>query len=182
MDRRYTILCINPGSTSTKLALFSNETKIDETNIIHSAEEIRKYPDIISQLPMRKTAIYDYLSQHGVDLAVLDAIAARGCPAGRRYHSGAYEIDVDMVAACLQPANIVHPMCLAPVIAHELASERSIPAYNYDVVMVDELKDVARVTGLPQVKRNASAHTLNTKAVAREVAEEMGRSYEDVNL
>lgn len=182
MDRRYTILCINPGSTSTKLALFSNETKIDETNIIHSAEEIRKYPDIISQLPMRKTAIYDYLSQHGVDLAVLDAIAARGCPAGRRYHSGAYEIDADMVAACLQPANIVHPMCLAPVIAHELASERSIPAYNYDVVMVDELKDVARVTGLPQVKRNASAHTLNTKAVAREVAEEIGRSYEDVNF
>lgn len=180
--KNYKILCINPGSTSTKIALFDNHLKLDETNLEHSAEEISKYPDIVSQLPMRKAAIYEYLKAHNLTPGEIDAIAARGCPAGRRYHAGAYEIDADMVAACLERANAVHPMCLAPVISYEWVKDYGIPAYNYDVVMVDEMKDVARLTGLPQIKRNASCHTLNTKAVAREVAEEMGSSYEKVNF
>lgn len=182
MDRHYTILCINPGSTSTKLALFRDEAKLDEANIEHPASEIRKYPDIISQLPMRKATVYQYLAGRGVKPSEIDAIAARGCPAGRSYQAGAYEIDADMVAACLQPAYAVNPMCLAPVIAYEWVRDYGTPAYNYDVVMVDELKDVARVTGLPKIKRLASAHTLNTKAVAREVAAELGLNYEQVNL
>jgi butyrate kinase len=182
MEKEYRILCINPGSTSTKLALFTNDKKEDEINIEHSAEEIDQYPDIVSQLPMRKKAIYDYLEKMGVEPKSIDAIAARGCPAGRVYHAGAYAIDEDMVNACLKPVNAVHAMCLAPVIAYEWVKDFGIPAYNYDVVMVDEMKDVARISGLPEIKRTASCHVLNSKAVAREIAEKMGKTYDSVNL
>lgn len=181
-EKVYKILCINPGSTTTKLALFENERKLDETNLEHPASEISKYPDIISQLPMRKAAIYDYLDKHQLKPSDIDIIAARGCPAGRKYHGGAYEIDQDMVDECLRPMNAVHPMCLAPVIAYEWVKDFGIPAYNYDVVMVDEMKPVAKITGLPSIKRVAACHTLNTKAVAREVAAGMGKKYEDVNF
>ena len=178
----YKILCINPGSTSTKLALFENEKKLDETTIEHSDEELSKYPDIISELPMRKAAIYAYLKAHNTDPSDIDAIAARGCPGGKRYHAGAYEIDQDMVDACMQPANAVHPMCLAPIISYEWVKDFGIPAFNYDVVMTDEMTDVARISSLPSLPRRPSAHMLNTRAVARELAAEMGTSYEEVNF
>lgn len=182
MEKQYTILCINPGSASTKLALFRDDVKLDESSIEHSNDELRACPDILSQLPMRRAAVYSYLELHGVSPSSIDAIAARGCPAGRSYRAGAYEIDQSMVEACTTPAYAVLPMCLSPVIAYEWVTKYGTPAFSYDVVMVDELKDVARITGLPTVKRNSSAHTLNTKAVAREVASELGLSYEDVNL
>lgn len=178
----YNILCINPGSTSTKLAIFKGGEKMDETNIEHPAEEISKYANIISQLPMRKEAVIQYLQAHDMQISDFDAIAARGCPDGKHYHAGAYEIDQDMVDSCMLPQNAAHPMCLAPVIAFEWVKEYGIPAYSYDVVYVDELKDVARVTGLSGIERNPSGHTLNTKAVAREVARKMGAEYKDLNL
>ncbi len=182
MKETYKILCINPGSTSTKLALFENENKLDETTIEHSDEELSKYSDIISELPMRKAAIYEYLEKHSISPSDIDAIAARGCPGGKRYHAGAYEIDKDMVDACMQPANAVHPMCLAPIISYEWVKNFGIPAFNYDVVMTDEMSDVARITSLPNLPRRPSAHMLNTRAVARKLAAEMGKSYEDVNF
>lgn len=182
MDKVYKILCINPGSTSTKIALFDNEVKLDEINLEHSAADISKYPDIISQLPMRKEAIYQYLENKGLKPADIDIVAARGAPGGRRYHAGAYEIDKDMIDLCMQPGNAGHPMMLAPIIAYEWVKDFGIPAYNYDVVMADEFKDIARITGLPQIQRKASCHVLNTKAVAREVAASMGTSYENVNF
>lgn len=176
------ILCINPGSTSTKLALFENDRKLDETTIEHSDEELSKYSDIISELPMRKAAIYEYLEAHHTKPSEIDAIAARGCPGGKRYHAGAYKIDQDMVDACMKPANAVHPMCLAPIISYEWVKEFGIPAYNYDVVMTDEMTDVARITSLPGMSRRPSAHMLNTRAIAREFAQELGRKYEDMDL
>ena len=81
----------------------------------------------------------------------------------------------------MQPVNAVHPMCLAPVIAYEWVKEYHIPAYCYDVVMTDEMDDVAKVTSLPEIKRGAAAHMLNTRAVAIEVAEQAGTTYDKVN-
>ncbi len=182
MKESWKILCINPGSTSTKLALFDNDVKLDETNIEHSSDEISKYDGIISQLPMRKAAIYEYLEKQNVKPEDIDAIAARGCPGGKRYHAGAYAIDKDMVDECLKPANAVHPMCLAPVIAYEWVKDFHIPAFCYDVVMTDEMDDIARLTSLPWIKRRPSMHMLNTRAVAIEVAAGMGKKYEEVNF
>lgn len=181
MKDKYTVLCINPGSTSTKLAIFENEVKLNEITIEHSDEDISKYPDIISQLPLRKAAIDDYLASQNIRPQDLDAIAARGCPAGKRYHAGAYKIDQDMVDECLKPVNAVHPMCLAPIIAYEWVKEFDIPAFSYDVVMTDEMDEIAKVTSLPNIQRNPSMHMLNTRAVAMEVAESMGTSYDKVN-
>lgn len=180
MEKHYKILCINPGSTSTKIALFDNKEKLDEVTLDHDGQELAKYPDIMSQLPMRKAAIYNYLKSKNMDPSEIDAIAARGGPSGIRYHTGAYAIDEDMIAACMDPANVAHPMCLAPVIAYEWVKEFGTPAYNYDVVMVDELTEVAHIGSLPEMERLAACHTLNTRAVARSVAEEMGKRYEDM--
>lgn len=177
----YKILCINPGSTSTKLALFENERMLNEVNIEHSSEDITESKDIIGQLPLRKAAIVQYLADQGVSPSSLDAIAARGCPSGHRYHAGAYAIDQDMVEACMQPVNAVHPMCLAPIIAYEWVKEYGIPAYCYDVVMADEMDPIAKVTSLPHIKRGAAAHMLNTRAVAMEIAEQAGTTYDNVN-
>lgn len=181
MEKILKILCINPGSTSTKVALFSGAEKLDETNIEHSAQELSAYPDILSQLPMRKRAIDNYLSAHGVSARGIGAIAVRGGPVGRRYHAGAYAVDEAMYNVCLDPKNSGHAMCLAPIIAYQWVRDYGIPAYNYDVVMVDELKDVARLTALPDVERTGNCHVLNTKAVARQVAEENGATYDTVN-
>lgn len=180
MEKHYKILCINPGSTSTKIALFDNQEKLDEVTLDHNGEELARYPDIMSQLPMRKAAIYDYLKSKSIEPSEINAIAARGGPEGICYHAGAYAIDEDMIAACMDPANVTHPMCLAPVIAYEWVKEFGTPAYNYDVVMVDEMTEVAHVGSLPGMDRLAACHTLNTRAVARTVAEEQGRRYEDV--
>lgn len=177
----YKILCINPGSTSTKLALFSRNKKLDETNIEHSAEELSQYADILSQLPLRKAAIDKYLAEHGVSPEKLDAIAVRGGPVGIRYRAGAYAVDEAMYHACLNPKNAGHAMCLAPILAYEWVREYGIPAYNYDVVMVDELNDLARITALPDVERGGNCHVLNSKAVARAVAEKAGTEYSKVN-
>lgn len=182
MNENYRILCINPGSTTTKLALFENEVKLDETNLEHSAKEIAEYKDVVGQLPMRKKAVDEYLASHKLTSADIDVIAARGAPDGKRYHAGAYRITQDMIDECMKPANAVHPMCLAPVIAYEWVKEYDTPAFCYDVVYVDEMSEIAHITGLPDVQRSASGHTLNTRAVAREVAEEMGTKYEDVNF
>lgn len=179
MNEKYLILCVNCGSTSTKLALFNRETKLDETNIEHSAEEVMSYGGIVPQLPMRMQAVLDYLCAHEIKPAQVNAIAVRGGPTGKRYHAGAYKIDEDMVAACQGKA--VHPMVLGPLIAYEWVKEYGIPAFNYDVVSSDEMDDIARISALPEYPRKAGCHVLNTKAMARLVAEENGMKYEDVN-
>jgi butyrate kinase len=143
MEKKYKILCINPGSTSTKVALFSGAEKLDETNIEHTARELSPYPDIFSKLPMRKKAINDYLLAHGVAVGDIDVIAVRGGPVGRRYHAGAYKVDEDMYRSCLDPKNSGHAMCLAP--SSPTSGKGLWPAgLQLRCGHVDELKDIAR--------------------------------------
>lgn len=182
MEKNYKILCINPGSTSTKLAWFDAGIKLDEISIEHPAEEISRYQDILGQLPMRKKAVEGYLCSRNIPVNGMDAIAVRGAPVGRPYHGGAYLVDRDMYDACLLPQNAGHAMCLAPIIAFEWVRDYNIPAFCYDVVMVDELRSEARITALPEICRTGNCHVLNARAVARKTAEAMGRSYQDLNL
>lgn len=181
MKKDIIVLCINPGSTSTKIALFHNKTKLDETNLAHNMDELSKYPDIPSQLPMRSKAIYEYLESRGVKPETIDAIAVRGAPGGRKYHGGAYAIDEEMVKASKDARNARHPMCLSPIIAYEWMTKYNIPAFTYDVVMVDEMLDIAKISSLPQFERGSSCHVLNTRQVAKETASEQGTSYDKVN-
>ncbi len=121
------------------------------------------------------------MEEQGWRMDEIDAIAVRGCPDGV-FEAGAYEINAQMAADCAAPGGSVHPMALGPVIAYQWVAAHGVKAYNYDVVRVDELCDVARISGTPLFERSGASHTLNTKAVARQVAEEMGKNYETVTF
>lgn len=182
MGNNYRILCINLGSTSTKLACFVGGEKVHEAGWDHPAEELNAYPTCLDQLPMRAGKIAACLDEWGCRPKDLDALAVRGGPQGIRYKAGAYLIDADMAALCRIPANSGHPMCLGPLIAYGYSEQYGIPAYSYDVVMADELEDVAKITAIPDIPRAGNCHVLNTRAVGREVAAQLGRRYEEMDL
>lgn len=182
MEKKNQILCINLGSTSTKLAFFAGKEKTREAEWDHPAEELSACTTCLDQLPMRAEKVAACLDDWGIAPADLDAIAVRGGPQGIRYKSGAYRIDKDMAELCHIPANSGHPMCLGPLIAYAYSEQYGVPAYSYDVVMTDELEDVARITAIPDIPRSGNCHVLNSRAVAREIAEGLGRRYEEMNI
>lgn len=182
MEKIYRIITINPGSTSTKVAAFENEKKLFEQNVQHSAEEMAKYPDVLSQIDMRKTDIYEFLTKNGVNFSELDAVAARGGPRKGKFTAGAYEINREMYEACRDPAEAHHPSRLGPVIAYLWTQEfPGLKAYNYDTVFSNELSPLAELSGTPLCKRPSAYHALNTKAVARAVAKKYGENFLAVN-
>ncbi|MHC1719290.1 MAG: butyrate kinase [Clostridiaceae bacterium] len=181
MKDLYRILVINPGSTSTKISVFENDKEISTKNIEHSSEELAKYSTAVEQYEMRKEAILNYLKELGTGMQEMDAIAARGIGRWGKYSAGAYEINDLMEEDSLKDTG-THGMILSPILANRWAKEFGIKAYVYDVVPVDELEEIARISGSPLIERIGASHTLNTKATARKVAGEMGRTYEDVTF
>ncbi len=173
------ILVLNPGSTSTKVALFEGPREIFRQTVEHPADELAGL-DLFDQLPLRRRAVEAALAAAGVDLERLDAVAARGgiLPPLR---SGVYRVTEGMLAA-LRNAPLKHASNLGAYLARELADPRGIPAFVVDPVSVDEFEDVARITGLPGIYRRSFLHALNLKAVARRLADELGRPYEALNL
>lgn len=182
MDKTYKILVINPGSTSTKVAIYENEKELNAKTLEHSAEELAKFPAQIDQLPFRMEAVKSYIAEQGMQVTDFDAFVARG-GSYSVFKAGAYQINEEMVDAILHPAPGRTPGASwnATLIANELSKEAGVPAYIYDAVSVDEMEDVARLSGLKEIPRKAAAHTLNTKAVARSVAEKAGSKYEEKN-
>ncbi len=176
------ILAINPGSTSTKIAVFEGESQVFITTLRHTAEEIGRYASIAEQFPFRKQIILSELDKAGVDTGRLVAVVGRGGLL-RPIESGVYEVNERMIHDLEHPVLGHHASNLGGLIAHSIAS--SIPgakAYIADPVVVDEMQDVARVTGLPQCQRKSIFHALNQKAIARTYAKSQGKRYEDLNL
>ena len=150
MSRR--ILVINPGSTSTKLALFCGEEKLFDATVRHSREELQPFSWVMDQADFRQAAIEKELSAHQVDLTTLDAICARGgqlpfCAAGT------YQVDQDMVDYMYTLHDAAHASNLGCVLALRLAQPLGIPAFICDPVTVDEMTDEARVSGHPDLPR-----------------------------
>ncbi len=183
MEKTYKILAINPGSTSTKVAYFENEKEQNAKTLEHSAEELAKYSSQIEQLPFRMEAVRAYIAELGLKADDFDAFVARG-GSYATFKAGAYQINEKMVDAVIHPAEGRTPGASwnATLIANELSKETGKPAFIYDAVSVDEMEDVARLSGLQEIPRKAAAHTLNTKAVARAVAAKCGEKYEDKNF
>lgn len=182
MNRTFRILTINPGSTSTKVAAFENERKILEHNVQHSAAEMEKFPNVLGQVGMRKKDIYEYFTANGIDFSTVDAIATRGGPRKGKFTSGAYEVNREMYEACNDPLEAHHPSRLGPIIAYEWTKEYpKVKAYNYDTVFSDELSELAKLSGTPNVERPSVYHALNTKAVARAVAKKYDEDFFAVN-
>lgn len=175
------ILVINPGSTSTKVAIFEDEEKKIQQTLRHDASELEKFDDLMEQEEFRKRAIIDFIESNGYKIDDFNAIACRGgiLPP---LESGTYIVNEEMVDYLKNKTKVKHASNLAAVIGYSLSNGK-IPVYITDPVSVDEMIDEARLSGIPEIERLSLAHALNIKAVAREVAEkQLGKKYEDLNM
>lgn len=181
-SKTFRVLAINPGSTSTKIAVYENENSILETNIKHSNEELAKYKNIADQFQYRKDLIYKTLKESGVDMDSIQAIVGRGGLVNP-IESGVYEVNEALKRDLRNSPLGEHASNLGGLIADDMARELSnTKAYIADPVVVDELCDLARYSGHPLFERVSIFHALNQKAVARQYAESVGRAYEELNL
>ena len=175
------ILTINPGSTSTKVALFEDETPVFVETIRHSSEETAAFEHIADQYELRHGTIVDLLQEKDVDLATLDAVVGRGGVL-KPIPSGTYLVNRKMLDELRAPKEREHASNLGAILAHEIGSAAGVPAFIVDPVCVDEFDPIARISGLPEIERRSLSHALNLKAAARRAAKEMGKSYLEVNL
>jgi butyrate kinase len=175
------LLIINPGSTSTKVAVFHDTEEQYTRTINHSSEELKKYDTIIDQLPLRMKEIRRFLKEKGVELKSFDAFVGRGGLL-RPIPGGTYRIDQPMVDDLRSCRFGSHASNLGGLIAFQLATEMIRPAFIVDPVVVDELDPVARITGLPDMGKRSIFHALNQKSVAKRFAESVGKKYEDLTL
>ncbi len=175
------ILAINPGSTSTKIALFENESELFTKNITHNVDELEKYENIIAQKSFRVEEVSTALNENGYNVDDLDAFVGRGGLV-MPIKSGTYNINDKMKQDLINGVSGEHASNLGGIIASELAEINKKPSFIVDPVVVDELSDVARVSGLKGIERKSIFHALNQKAVAKRFAKENGVNYEDINL
>ena len=177
----YKLLIVNPGSTSTKVAVFQDKEQVFKKNIKHSVEEIAKFDRISDQFSYRKETILNELKNEGIDLNCLSAVVGRG---GLLHPltSGVYEVNDVMIRDLTAASYGEHACNLGGLIANDIAKEYGVKAYIADPVVVDEMEDVARYSGHPLFPRISIFHALNQKMIARQHAEAVGKKYEDLNL
>lgn len=177
----YKILAINPGSTSTKLALYEDDKRILDHSLNHPPEELNKFSRIIDQYEYRKDAILKFLQDKGISIGELSAVVGRGGMLPP-VEAGAYVINEEMLNRLKNNPVVEHASNLGAPIAYEIAKPFGILCCIYDPVTVDQLEDIARITGIPEVKRISFNHVLNSRATAIKTAEKLGRKYEDINF
>ena len=177
----YEILVINPGSTSTKIGVFCDETMLFDVTLRHSAEELAPYATIADQKEFRKELVLAALREKNYDAKKLGAVSARGGLVAP-IPGGTYAVNENLLADCAAGVQGQHASNLGAMIASEIGSELGIPAFVVDPPVVDEMSDVARFSGHPAIIRSSKFHALNQKAVAKRYAKECGKAYEDLNL
>ena len=173
------ILVINPGSTSTKLAVYEDNEQVWRKSVFHSAKDLSVFHHINEQYEYRRLHVTEALREAGIPL-YFDAIIARGGLL-KPTPGGVYRIN-ERIKHDLWHADIEHASNLAALIADELAASAGCPAFIADPVVTDELCDVARLTGIPEIPRISIFHALNSRAVSRNYAARIGKKYEELNL
>ena len=188
MNRR--LLVVNPGSTSTKIAVYeTTEQKSDKQSLReilsetlrHNAGELQKLGTITDQLDFRKQVVTDALQKNGYNVADFSAIACRGGLV-RQIPGGTYRVNDALVRDCRIGVSGQHASNLGALIGSELENESGVPAYIVDPPAVNELAEIARYSGHPSIERTCVWHALNQKAVARRYAASVGKAYEELNL
>lgn len=177
----YKILSINPGSTSTKIALCEDEKELFSTTIRHTDEELAPFPEVASQYDFRKQIIVEELKKQGYEEKDLAAVVGRG-GIFPNIKAGGYLVNDAMKAMIFEGNIIPHASNLGALISDAIAKPLGIPAYVYDCVSSDEITEVAKITGLVDVVKKSTCHVLNSKATSRKVAEKIGKKYEDMNF
>jgi butyrate kinase len=175
------ILAINPGSTSTKLAIYDDEREVWKKGVTHPAADLERFRRVQDQLEMRTAAVLDGVRESGVPLADLKAIVGRGGLL-KPLPGGVYEVNDAMKADLSAGRYGTHASNLGALIADALAARIGVKAYVVDPVVVDELDPIARVSGIPEIPRRSIFHALNQRATARKAARRLGRRYEECTL
>ncbi|SHK31437.1 butyrate kinase [Paramaledivibacter caminithermalis] len=175
------ILAINPGSTSTKIAIYEDTREICKKTIEHPIGEIEKYKNVAEQYEMRHKAIMEFLNEIRFDVKELSAVVGRGglLPPVK---SGAYRVNKAMVDRLKYRPVVEHASNLGAIIAYEIAEPLAIPSFIYDSVAVDELENIARISGMADIERKSFSHALNMRAVAIKVAKNLRKDYKNMNL
>ena len=177
----YRIFAINPGSTSTKIALFEGDKALFTKTVDHDAAKLKEFKDVSSQLPYRKETIMNELAAAGVSLDGVDAFVGRGGGL-LAVEGGVYGINEVLLDHATRGANgVQHPAQLGPQIANEFAQQYGKPAFVVNPPDTDELIDEARMTGIKGVYRNVHLHALNLKETAIRHAASQGKKYEEQN-
>ena len=174
-------LIINPGSTSTKIGVFEDETLLFEETLRHSTEEIAQYASIVDQKDFRKKIITDLLKEKDFDIKSLGMVVGRGGML-KPIPGGTYAVTDDLLEDLKIGKQGQHASNLGGILAREIADEIGVPSYIVDPVVVDELAPVARYSGVKELPRTSVFHALNQKAVAKRYAKEAGKAYDSMNL
>src|SRR6056297_1743652 len=178
----YKILTINPGSTSTKIAVYRNAKSIFLKNIKHSSKTLKDFKKISDQFHFRKDVILNELKEADVDIDHISAVVGRGGLV-KPIESGVYEVNETMKKDLKESPLGEHASNLGGLIASDIAD--SLPnarAFIADPVVVDEMQEVARIAGHPEFQRHSIFHALNQKAIARAHAKSLDKEYEEMNL
>lgn len=177
------ILAINPGSTSTKISVFDDHDDTFTMNIKHTSDEICSFKCVMDQHSFRKDIIVNELKQAGVALQSIEVVVGRGGLV-KPIPGGVYKINEALLRDLKLEIMGTHPSNLGGLLAYEIASDigAGINSYIVDPVIVDELDDIARLSGIPEIHRVSIFHALNQKAVARRYAREHWKKYEELNL
>ena len=179
--KNYKVFAINPGSTSTKIAMFEGEKEIFSRNISHDAEKLKEFKEISDQLPYRKEMILNVLKEEGQTLEGVDAFSARGGGLVN-VEGGVFTIGDKLLEHARTCYTVKHPATLGAQLADAFSKEFGGVAFVVNPPDVDEFQDVARVTGLKGVYRESRIHALNQKEIGIRFAAKQGKKYEDMNL
>jgi len=181
LDQKPYIVVINPGSTSTKVSVFEKETEMFTQTIRHSVAELSRFNKASDQDIYRMDYVIQLLKEKQIDFQKIAAVVGRGGLL-RPIEGGTYSVNDKMIADLKEGFLGDHPSNCGGLIANDLAKEVDARAFIVDPVVVDEMDDIARLSGMPMLKRKSIFHALNQKAVAREAAKKLGKKYTEGNF
>ncbi|MGI6547254.1 MAG: butyrate kinase [Bacillota bacterium] len=181
MSEIFRILVINPGATSTKIAIFENEECVLRESLDHPAEDLLEFPRAVDQYDYRMKVVTDFLAEKGYEVTDFSALVGRGGPT-KPVPGGTFRINQQLADDVLYRPRSDHPSSVGSLIAFNLGKEHGIPAFIVDPVSVDEFEPVARVAALPNMERLSLWHALNSRAAAHKVARKYGKRNTDFNF
>ena len=174
------VLVVNPGSTTTKLAIYSPSGSLAEKTITHKTKMLNAFPDVPSQLAARLDDVTSALKEAGTNLGCINAVVARGGLI-RPIEPGIYRVNPQMLEDLTAQVQGPHASNLGGLIADAIAGEMGVPAYVVDPVSCDQFHPLARLSGLPEIPRKSLSHALNIRATVRLASSELGCDIETVN-
>src|SRR6056297_3714590 len=175
------ILTINPGSTTTKLGLYNRTTEIKKINIDHDIKDLKNFARISDQLEFRYNYILEFLQKEDIEIKNIAAVVGRGGLL-RPIDGGTYRVNEKMKEDLKEAKRGEHASNLGGLLADLLAKKADCPAFIVDPVVVDEMQEIAKISGIPELRRKSILHALNQKAVARKYSEIVNKEYKDINL